>query len=60
MPRILFKETFNWHPRPNVTICHEAGKEYLVTHRCADEAVARGKGVIVRRARKESDDASIR
>jgi len=57
MPRVLFKETFNWHPNPNVTICHKAGREYLVTQRCADEAVAAGKGVVVQRQNVRSRPA---
>jgi hypothetical protein len=43
MPRIRFTEDFNWHPKPTVVIAYKAGREYPVTQRCADEAMAAGK-----------------
>ena len=55
MPRVLFKEAFNWHPKPNVTICHKAGKESLVTRRCANEAITAGKGMIALRLQMDQE-----
>lgn len=57
MPRVRFSGVFNWHPRHNVTIRYEANREYPVTRRCAEEAVAKGKGAIVERERKDDGDA---
>lgn len=49
MPRIRFTEVFNWHVRHNVTVSYKAGHEYLVTQRCAVEAITKGKAVEVSR-----------
>jgi hypothetical protein len=57
MPRVRFTQTFHWHPKRQVTIKYEAGREYLVTQRCAAEARAKGAAVYAMRERKDDPDA---
>lgn len=49
MPRIRFKENFDFRVKPNVTIAYKAGKEYLVSQSAAAQAIDSGKAVTVKR-----------
>lgn len=50
MPRVRFTDNFDYWPRNNVTQAFKKGMERLVPQRCADQAVAAGKAVLITRA----------
>jgi hypothetical protein len=49
MPWVRFTANFDWSPRRNVEISYKADCAYLVTTRCANEAVAKGKADKIRK-----------
>ena len=54
MPHVRFSENFDWSPRYGVTIAYEAGWLCLVTTRCAESAVKKGKAEKLPTPKRES------
>lgn len=52
MPWVRFVADFDFHVRRTVNITYHAGHEYLVTTRCACEAIAQDKAVAIERPPK--------
>lgn len=56
MPWLKFTAPFNWQVRPTVTIHYKAGRTYLVTRRCASEAMKARKAQPTERPKAKRDD----
>lgn len=52
MPRVRFLKDFDWKPLRSVTFAFKAGSEHLVTTRCAQAAIAKGRAEPVKKRRK--------
>lgn len=55
MPWVRFTADHDWKPRPAVTIAYKAGMTLNVPGAAADEAVARGRAVRMRKASRDSE-----
>jgi len=60
MPWVFFKERFDFWATPKYVLAYKAGKKYLVTRRCADEALKRGKAEYTERPERQCANASRR
>lgn len=49
MPWVRFTKAFDWQPRHNYIVAYEAGSEVLVSGRCAETAIAKGKAIAIER-----------
>lgn len=47
MPWVVFSERYDHRPLRNLVQCFQPGVPILVTTRCADEAIAKGKATKV-------------
>ena len=56
MPVVKFTSDFAWKPRPAITTIYKAGSEQMVTTACAQKAVEKGKGEIVKKQRRKKTD----
>ena len=56
MPTVRFSADFDWKPVSNVTQAFKAGDEKLVTTPCAEAAVAKGRGEIIKKTRRARAD----
>lgn len=54
MPRVKFLKDFDWKPKPAVTLAFKAGSEHLVTTRCAQAAIAKGRAEAVKTPRRRA------
>lgn len=52
MPVVRFFRNFDWKPTPSYTIGYKAGQELLVTTRCSDAAIAKGRAELVKKPRR--------
>ena len=57
MPWVRFTDSFDWRPKPQVTIAYKAGLHLLVTTPCAEQAVAAGKAVRQAKPKAKNDDS---
>lgn len=58
--QVKFSADYDWPVPPlrRSVIAYKAGRTYSVTHVCAEEAVAAGKGEIVPTARRDAPPAA--
>lgn len=55
MAWVRFTADYDWSPRYGVTIAYKAGMTLNVTAACATLAIAAGKAVRMRKARKDEE-----
>jgi hypothetical protein len=53
--RVRFKENFDYKPTRQSTVAYKAGMELTVKRECAEQAIAAGKAVEVKREERTTD-----
>lgn len=55
MAKVKFTADFDYKPTPQIIVGYVAGMEDTVRRECADQAIAAGKAVAVKRIRRAPD-----
>lgn len=60
MPWVRFTEAYDFLARERLVVAYKKGREYLVKRSCADDAVAKGKAVLIERPQWKRANAGRR